>query len=107
MQYKVMRPGAGVPVGQVIDEKSFVRPERIKQLVSQRYILPVPATSLGTEAGLQPTSELLVSSTVNRLKELVKLVVDAGVIEAAMLLDTRDGAKKVYELRLGELRGAN
>ena len=104
MQYRVTRPGAGAPVGQVMSENDFIRPERIKQLLAQRYIAPLQETTQAI--GLQPTSELLKLSTINRLRELVTLVVDAGVLEAAMLLDTREGAKKVYELRLGELRQA-
>ena len=102
MEYVVVRPFADKQPGHRLTEADFVRPERIRQLEQQRFIKAV-----ATSAGLQPTSDLLVNSTLARLRELISSVVDSGVIEAAMLQDTRDGAKKVYELRLGELRGAN
>lgn len=98
--YLVVRRFGDYQVGQVLPASTFASSHRAAQLITQRYLAPTAS------AAVQPTVTALLSASVRKVAELVPLVQDACVLEAALSQETRESARKTLETRLGEMAHA-
>lgn len=95
--YQVTKPFNGLAVGAVVTSQDLLSHHRAAQLIDQRKITPLASKEA------QPTLAALCNATVRQLDALVKQVQDACLLEAAMMTDTREAARKAYAKRLEDM----
>lgn len=97
--YRVLKPTGKYSVGDTVTTDQFPDHQRPHQLVGQGILEPCSEHS-----GMQPTVQLLVSSSVASLPSLVELVEDSCILLAAISRDDRKTAKQIYQDRCDKLK---
>ena len=96
--YQVMRPFGPHSVGEKLRGDEFDPSRRAAQLVDQRYLTPV-----FSGVGYQPSSNVLLESTIRALRPMMEQMVDSCVLQKALEQETREIAVQMFSKRIEEL----
>lgn len=94
-QYMVVRDFGGLIANSIIPESEFHSPQRIRELINQRYIVEADSQN-------EPVSTLA-GMRIADLRETIGSVIDVDMITEALESEERATAKTLLQARLKQL----
>lgn len=103
MMYKILRASTGMEPGAVVDESAFLSTMRIRQLVSQGLIEPMPEEDEDTDRSPGVPYTDLLELSVRALRERLPEVDDIQTIKKAYSAERRKVARSLYVRRMEDI----